>query len=171
MLHNATLLVALAAAALSPGQKPKSVKLAGDDGGRTDGAAWTSDSIKDKVWAVFYVDPDEKDSNEALEAALKAQDFPKEKYGSMAVINMAATWLPNAAIASSLKSKQADYPDTVYVKDLNKVLVKEWGLKDDAYDVLVFDRSGKVVYAKDGVFTKQDTTAMIDAIKAAIAAP
>ncbi len=171
MLTHATLLVALAAAALVPGQKPKTVVLKGDDGGKVDGTPWSSDSIKDKVWAFFYVDPDEKSANEAMEAALKEQSFPKDKYSSMAVINMAATWLPNAAIASSLKSKQEDYPDTVYVKDLNKVLVKEWGLKDDSYDALVFDRTGKVVFAKDGAFSKADTQAMIDAIKKALAAP
>jgi predicted transcriptional regulator len=171
MLHNLTLAAALSAAALLPGQKPKTVVLKGEDGGLVDGTPWTSDLIKDKVWAVFYVDPDEKDANEALEAALKAENFPKDKYASMAIINMEATWLPNAAIASSLKSKQADFPDTMYVKDMKKALVHAWGLKDDAYDALVFDRTGRLVFAKDGAFTKPDTAAMIAAIRAAIAAP
>ena len=147
------------------GDKPKTVALSGDLGGRVDGSAWSSDSIKGKVYAFFYVDPDEKGANEDMEVALKAENFPKEKYGSIAIINMDATWLPNAAIASSLESKQKDYPDTIYVKDLKKTLVKEWKLIDDQYDVLVFDKQGKVVYAKDGKLAKTDIEAMIAAIK------
>lgn len=171
MLLHTSLLVALAAAALVPGQKPSTIVLKGDDGGKVDGTPWSSDSLKGKVYSVFYVDPDEKGANEAMEVALKAQNFPKDTYGSVAVINMEATWLPNAAIASSLKAKQEEYPDTIYVKDLTKTLVKTWGLKDDAYDTLVFDKSGNVVFSKDGTLSKADTQAMIATIKAALAAP
>lgn len=168
MLHQAALLITLAASALAVGQKPKSVTLKGDNGGRVDGTSWTSDSLNGKVSALFYVDPDEKDANEALELALKDAAFPKDKYQSVAVINMEATWLPNAAIASSLKAKQEQYPDAIYVKDMSKVLVKEWGMKDDAYDVLVFDKEGKILFSKEGAFSKQDIAAMIETIKKAL---
>ena len=166
-------LCATAATALAPtahaapplDEKPKMVKIAGDDGGRLDGQPWSSEMITGKVWSLFYVDPDEKSANEELEQALKAQQFPKDRYGSIAVINMAATWLPNAAIASTLESKQKEFPETVYVKDLKKVLVKEWAMKDDSYDVLLFDKQGKLIFAKDGPFAKADMEALIAAIK------
>ena len=53
-------------AAPSLNQKPKSVEIKDDKGGRNDGTPWSSDMIKDKVWAVFYVDPDHRDKNERL---------------------------------------------------------------------------------------------------------
>lgn len=158
-------------AAPAVGEKPKTVVLKGDLGSKVDGSEWSSEMIKGKVWALFYVDPDEKDSNEELEKALDAQKFDKVKYSSIGVINMDATWLPNAAIASALKGKQEDYPDTTYVKDLDKVLVKEWKMKDDAYNVLVFDKQGKVLFAKDGKFAKADIDQMIGVIKANLDAP
>jgi YtfJ family uncharacterized protein len=123
------------------------------------------------VWTLFYVDPDEKDVNEAMEAALKAAKLPKDKYGSIAVINMDATWLPNAALASSLESKQEKYPDVTYVKDYDKVLVKQWKLKDDAYVVVVFDKQGKVLWSKDGAFSKDDTNKLLEVIKAHLEDP
>lgn len=147
------------------GEKPPTVKIGGENGGLISGKEWSSDTLKGRIWAVFYVDPDEKDANEALETALADQKFPKEKYASTAIINMDATWLPNAAIASSLESKQEKYPDTVYVKDLKRVLVKEWKMTDDSYDVLVFDKQGKILFAKDGKFAKADIDALIDTIK------
>lgn len=168
-----TLFPVLVAAALSLtlGQKPKPVAISGEKGGKLDGTAWSSEMITGKVWALFYVDPDEKDLNEDLEKALEAKKFDLKKYGSMGIINMEATWLPNAAIASALKGKQEDYPDTVYVKDLDKVLVKEWKLADDAYNAVVFDKKGNVIFAKDGKFAKSDIDAMIDAIQKNLDAP
>ena len=67
--------------------------------------------------------------------------------------NMAATWLPNFAINMKLKSKQEKHKETVYVKDLDKTLVKKWGLSDDNSDVIVFGKDGRVLYSVDGKFT------------------
>ena len=66
---------------------------------------------------------------------------------------MAATWLPNFAINMKLKSKQEQYKSTVYVKDLDKTLVKKWGLSDDNSDVVVFGKDGSVLFSVDGKFT------------------
>jgi predicted transcriptional regulator len=162
------LLGAAPVAAANPGvgEKPAPVTISGEEGGRVDGQAWSSDMIKDKAFAFFYVDPDAKDINGDMEQALKAEAFPKERYGSIAVINMDATWLPNAAIASSLKSKQEEFPEVTYVKDLKKKLVTAWKMKDDDYDVLVFAPDGKVVFSRSGQLSKADIAEMIAAIKA-----
>jgi predicted transcriptional regulator len=153
------------AAPLPVGQKPATVSLSGDAGGRTDGTPWSSDTLKGKVWAVFYVDPDHEDANPDLEKAMKNENYPRDKYGSVAIINMAATWKPNAIISSVLKSRQEEFPDTVYVKDMDKALVGKWKLTDSDYDVMVFDKQGAVVYAKDGAFSKQDIKDCLDVIK------
>lgn len=165
MLAFLLLLSGHAFATPAVGTKPPTVTIQGEDGGRLDGSAWSSEMIKGKVWALFYVDPDNRNDNEELEQALQKESFPKDKYGSIGMINMAGSWLPNGIIASSLEDKQEKYPDTVYVKDLKKVLVEKWKMTDDQYDVLVFDKQGQVIYAKDGVFSKADITAMITAIK------
>ena len=66
---------------------------------------------------------------------------------------MAATWLPNMVINIKLKSKQEKHKSTVYVKDLEKILVKKWGLKDDDSNIMLFGKDGKVLYSVDGKFT------------------
>src|SRR5690606_27897574 len=95
-----------ATAAPKLNERPPLVELKGDLGGRIDGSPWTSEMLKDKVWGFFYVDPDHRDLNEHLKEALDKAQFAKEKYGSVAVINMDASWLPNAIIASSIESNQ-----------------------------------------------------------------
>jgi len=136
--------------AIELGSVPTEVTLEGENGGKADGSAWNSSELKRKVYVVFYVDPDEKDRNSALSKALKKRHFDRKKYGSVAIVNLAATWLPNIAIESKLKAKQKKFPDTIYVKDKKKVLVKEWNLADDNSDILIFDKKGKLIYKKFG---------------------
>ena len=141
-------------AELPIGEIPPKVILKDDLGGRLDGTQWSSEELAfGKVIVLFYVDPDESELNNHVSDALKAENYPKEKYGSIGMANMAATWLPNFAINMKLKSKQEQYKSTVYVKDLEKTLVKKWGLSDDNSDVVVFGKDGRVLYSVDGKFT------------------
>ena len=148
--------------AVELGQVPSPVTIEGDNGGRTDGKAWSSSMLKGKVHTLFYVDPDEKDLNNAFADALKAKKFSRKKFNSVAIINLAATWLPNAIIESKLKDKQKKFPHTIYVKDKKKVLVKEWKLADDNSDILIFNKKGKLIYKK---FGKVSDTEIIEVIK------
>jgi len=153
-------------AELPVGKVPPKVLLEGDLGGRLDGTKWSSEElVSGKVTILFYVDPDESDLNNHVSEAIKAEKFPREKYGSVAIINMAATWLPNFAINVKLKSKQEEYKTTVYVKDLQKSLVKRWGLTDDNSDVVVFDKDGKVLFSYDGKFSGDQVQEIIEIIK------
>ena len=141
-------------AELPIGEIPPKVVLKGDLGGRIDGTQWSSEElVSEKIIVLFYVDPDESELNNHVSDALKAENYPKEKYGSIGMANMAATWLPNFAINMKLKSKQEKHKETVYVKDLDKTLVKKWGLSDDNSDVIVFGKDGRVLYSVDGKFT------------------
>jgi predicted transcriptional regulator len=162
---------AAAAAPLAVGTKPPAVTIKDDDGAKVDGSAWSSDSMLGKVALLLYVDPDKRDANEAFEAELKKADLPHDKFQSVAVINMDASWLPNGIIASSLASKQEKYPNTVYVKDLKKVLVDKWKLTDDEYVAVVFDRDGKVAATREGAIGAADTKTIIDTLRKLIDAP
>lgn len=152
-------------AELELGKVPKTISLEGKKGGRLDGTPWSSAEFKDKIMTLFYVDPDEKDLNNEASDALKKEDFPPEKFQSYAIINMDATWLPNFAISASLEEKQKIYTTTIYVRDYKKELVKEWGLADNNSDVLVFDKSGKLIFRKDGKLNAEEIKTLIKTIK------
>ncbi len=151
--------------ALETGSTIPSTTLEGEYGGKLDGSAFHSDSLRDKVHVVFYVDPDEKDLNNPLSDALKAEEFDRSKFASVAIINMDATWLPNFAIASSLEEKQEKFPNTLYVKDLQKVLVEQWSIADDNSDVIVIDKSGNVLYVYEGELDEEQIRTVIDLVK------
>jgi YtfJ family uncharacterized protein len=144
---------------------PEKVVLTKDIGSRIDGTAWSSEELKGKVSVLFYVDPDFKDLNNDASEALKSKGYPRDKFQSYAVINMAATWLPNFVINSSLKEKQERYPTTIYVRDFKKILVQKWGLSDDNSVVLAFDKDGRVVFRKDGKLGPAEIEALTTTIE------
>ena len=152
-------------AELPIGEIPPKIVLKGDLGGRIDGTQWSSEElVSEKIIVLFYVDPDESELNNHVSDALKAEDYPKEKYGSIGMANMAATWLPNFAINMKLKSKQEKHKNTLYVKDLDKTLVKKWGLSDDNSNVVVFGKNGRVLYSVDGKFTDAQVKEIVKVI-------
>ena len=165
ILVSLYLFIPQAFAELNIGEVPKTVTLADKLGGRLDGSPWSSTELTGKVSVIFYVDPDEKDLNNAASEALKAEGFSLEKYQSYGIINMAATWLPNFAISSSLEKKQKAYPSTIYVRDYKKALVDQWGIADDTSDVLVFDKTGKLVFKKDGLLSEQEVKTLVETVR------
>lgn len=165
ILILACLLTQVCWAGLKIREVPHEVALKGELGGRLDGSSWSSNELRGKVSVLFYVDPDEKDLNNEASEALKQEKFSLQKYQSFAIINMGATWLPNFVISSSLEEKQKRYPNTIYVRDYKKVLVKTWGIADDNSDVLAFDKSGNLIFWKDGKLTSGDIQKLIQAIR------
>jgi len=147
------------------GTTPPVITLSGKEGGKVTGGNWSSSEIRGKVFTLFYVDPDESELNNHVSDALKKEKFPENVFGSIAVINMAATWKPNFAIESVLKGKQEKFTRTIYVKDIQKKLVKKWGLKDDSYHILIFDKKGKLAYSKYGKLSESDLKEFIKKIK------
>ena len=165
VLFVVLLVPAAAWAGAEVGQVPSKVELKDSLGGRLDGKPWSSDELKGKVHVLFYVDPDEKDTNNEASEAIDKEKFPTEKFQSVAIINMAATFMPNFLISSSVKEKQEKYPRTLYLRDYKKVLVQEWKLADDSSDILAFDKAGKIIFRKDGKLTPEEIQKLIKAIK------
>ena len=152
--------------ALKIGEVPQSISIYGKKGGMAlDGSRWDSSSIRDKVFVMFYVDPDEKDTNSHFSDLLKKKKYDRAKYGSIAVVNLAATWKPNFIIEQLLETKQKDFPDTIYIKDKDKIFVKMWYIADDSSNILIFSKDGKVLFYKAGKMTKKDIQKAFDIIE------
>jgi len=164
ILVSVVFLISQAAQAIEMGQIPPKVELKEKLGGRLDGTPWSSEELQGKVHVLFYVDPDEKDTNNDASDALDREKFPGDKYQSVGIINMAASWLPNFAISSAVKDKQKRYPRTIYVRDYKKVLVNAWKIADDSSNILAFDKEGKLIFRKDGKLTPEEIKTLIKVI-------
>jgi predicted transcriptional regulator len=151
--------------AVEVGQPLPQLTLSGKKGGCADGKPFDSDTLKGKTTVIFYVDPDKKSLNEAFTDALHARHFDRSRYQSVAIVNMAATWMPDFAIAAALKSKQEKYPDTLYVKDKVKKGVKVWHMADDDANFMVVSPKGEVLYYKAGKIPESEFERIFETIQ------
>ena len=66
--------------------------------------------FKGKVLYIAYIDPDEKDTNNHVEDALKKEKdsggLDKTRYQRFGIVNLKASMMPNFLIKSAIKSKQ-----------------------------------------------------------------
>jgi hypothetical protein len=155
------ILVSLAIAELPLNKKPVELELGGTCGGRLNGDVWRSSEIAGKVFSLYYIDPDEAELNSPLFEALKAENFPKDKIQSIAVINMKATWVPKNVLSMALARKQKRFPWTLYIKDNCRVVTEMWKLTDHSSDILLFNQAGEVVFSKDGKMSESQIREMI----------
>jgi predicted transcriptional regulator len=139
--------------ALEVGDKVPYVELSGTDGGYLDANKWKSTDMDAKINIIFYVDPDLKDLNDLFAGELQELHLSVTELKVFVIINMRASWIPNMLIDTVLKSKQKKFPEAQYVKDNNRVLVKNWTLKDDAYDVIVVDKRHEILFSHIGKIT------------------
>ncbi|WP_201351961.1 YtfJ family protein [Hydrogenimonas urashimensis] len=164
----ASFLLILPLVAAEVGKPLPRLQLSGKEGGRVDGSPFDSKRLHGKVTVIFYVDPDKKSLNEPFTEALKAKRFDRSRYRSVAVVNMAATWLPDFAIAAALKSKQKKYPDTLYVRDRRKKGVRVWGVADDEANFLLVSKDGRVLYAASGKIAESEWSEIFSLIERAM---
>ncbi|MCB9061146.1 MAG: transcriptional regulator [Halobacteriovoraceae bacterium] len=139
--------------------------MSGDIGHKINGDEWKSTEFQKKVTIVFYVDPDKKDVNEHVGEALSKEQFDLKNYQSYAIINMDATMTPNFILNSILSKKQKKYPNTIYVKDFTKHLVKTWNLQDDQSHILLFDKSGRLIFEQYDKLNDKSVNELINLIK------
>ena len=142
--------------ALTIGETPKPITLSKENGSCANGEDWNSSMLIGKTHLLLYVDPDKKGDNEAFLDTLKSKQYDPKVFSMVAIINLEATWLPNFAIEKKLKAQQEKFPNTLYVKDKTKYLVKEWKLADDNSNIVLFDKEGKVIYTHVGEMNEDE---------------
>ena len=124
--------------------------------------------FKGKVLYIAYVDPDEKDTNNHVEDALKKErdsgGLDKTRYEGFGIVNLKASMMPNFLIKSAIKSKQ-EKTGAIILLDLDYTILNLWGLKNDSSDVVVLDKERICRYVYNGKLPPEELAKMIQIIK------
>jgi len=160
-----TFVIASLFAEVNREQPLPTITLQGDTGGHYNGDTWDSSTLQGKTTMLMYVDPDEKSKGEIFKPTIEAleKDLDFSRFQILVILNLDATWKPNAVIRSMMKSKVTDYPKRTYILDNSSVLVKNWGLQDDEYNTLLINDEGRVIYSHSGEWT-DDEMKQIDSL-------
>ncbi len=152
LILSGALLVSSLMAEVSMTDTLSPITLEGKQGGYYDGTTWKSSMLEGKTTMLMYVDPDEKSKGEVYKPTIEAleKDLDFNKFQIVVILNLKATWKPNAVIEMLLKKKSKNYPKRIYVLDKDSILVKEWKLADNEYNTLVINKESKVIYSHSG---------------------
>lgn len=120
--------------------------LSEDKGGSINGEEWKSSDLKNKLNIIFYVAPNQQNDVEPLLNKIDSAGYNFESVEVTLVINTEATWIPNSIIEGKVKDKAEDDTTKNYVLDKDKVLLSEWNLSEDNPNIIVVDKSAKVIY-------------------------
>lgn len=120
--------------------------LSEDKGGNINGTEWKSSDLKNKLNIVFYVAPNQQDNVEPLLIKIDSAGYFLEYVKITLIINTEATWIPNGIIEGKVKGRAKDDTTKSYVLDKDEVLLREWNLSEDNPNIIVVDKSGKVIY-------------------------
>lgn len=164
------LLISSSLQAAVVGKVVPDLNLTGDDGGFVDNRPFYFKNLRGKIFVIMFADPDEKGEGEILNETLNKakENFPDNTMQSIALINLKATWKPNWIINKILKSKQKKFPNAWFVKDVNGKMMREWGLKDDAYECLIINENGILIKYETAPFDQAKVDEIIDAIESEV---
>ncbi len=138
------------------------------DSGSLNGDDWDSSIMKGKAYILFYVSPKKKDLNNDASDELKKQKFDFDVFGSVAVIDLKSSWIPNGLITRAIKKKQLKYPRTIYLKDKKRFLHKSLDFKPSGNDIFAFDKEGKEIFRQSGKLSDEDTQKLIKILRESI---
>lgn len=165
VLFLAALAAAAAAAELKVGDRAPDFRLK-DPSGREYTLA--DPRFQGKVLYIAYVDPDEKDTNNHVEEALKkereAGGLDRNRYEGLGIANLKASALPNFLIKASIKSKQ-EKTGALILLDYDYTILNLWGLANDSSDVVVLDKERICRYRYDGKLPAEEVARLISVIK------
>ena len=134
------------------------LSLEGDNGGYYSGKTWDSTMLEGKTTMLMYVDPDERGKGEVFKPTIAGfeNDLDFDKFQIVVIINLNATWKPDAIIKKMMKSKVDEHPKRIYILDVQSSLVKKWNLPDDEYNTLVINPNTEVIYQHAGEWNNEE---------------
>jgi hypothetical protein len=151
--------------AVNIGETLPEITLEKDHGGNSSNHSWHSKTLEGKVHVLLYMDPDERKEVMTFLDKLIKQNYSHEDYSTVAIVNLAATWMPNAILETMLGKKQKELQNTEFIFDKSKYLIEKWQLKDDASNILVLDKSMKVLYQNKDTLSHNEIEKILKIIK------
>lgn len=123
-----------------------------------------------KIIAIFYNDADEADMNDPLADAIKAKDFPKDKYRGIGIADLADSKAPNFIIRKIIRGKIEKYKSTI-LTDPDRLLPAAWGLGDcnNTSTFILIGKDKKVKHIQAGPIRGAEINAIVEMIAGLIA--
>ncbi len=132
---------------------------------------WTTQQMLGKVRVIQAIAgrSSAKEMNAPLMSAITAAKFPAESYQTTTIINQDdAIWGTSSFVKSSAQDSKKEFPWSSMVLDESGLVANTWELKPESSAIIVQDKQGKVLFAKEGPLEQDEIKHVIELIKQSI---
>lgn len=129
---------------------------------------WSSKKLVGKTRMILHIAGrlSAKELNEPLIEAIKQKKFDQKKYQTTTIINTDDTMLGTGFfVRSSIEDSKREFPFSQIIVDNDGVVKKTWQLKPKSSTIIVLNKKGDVLFAKDGALTSEETNNVINLIE------
>jgi YtfJ family uncharacterized protein len=129
---------------------------------------WDTSMLPGKVQVLQYLAARMTASkiNEPFTDALREANFSPEKQVTTTVINTNdVMWGTTAFVKSELKSNKKKYPHARMIADSTGKGLDAWSLKKEGSAIAVLDKTGKVIFYKEGAMTAAEIKSTLTLIQ------
>lgn len=141
------------------------ILLSGDD---VSYQTWNSQELAGKVRVIQAIAgrSSAKEMNAPLMTAITAAKFPEQSYQTTTVINQDdAIWGTGSFVKSSAQDSKKEFPWSSIVLDESGKVASAWQLKEESSAIIVQDKSGNVLFVKEGTLNQTDINQVIELVK------
>ncbi|KDM92544.1 hypothetical protein EA58_06265 [Photobacterium galatheae] len=129
---------------------------------------WQSKQLTGKVRVIQAIAG--RSSAKALNApmieAIKAANLPHDQYQTTTIINQDdAIWGTGSFVKSSAEDSKKEFSWSSIVLDANGQVRSRWALEEESSAIIVLDKTGKVVFVKDGQLSDSDIQQVMSKIQ------
>ena len=130
--------------------------------------AWSSKKLASKIRTILHIAGrlSAKELNEPLIESIKQKKFDQKKYQTTTIVNTDDTILGTGFfVRNSIEDSKRKFPFSQIIVDNKGVVKKAWQLKPKSSTIIVLNKNGEVLFAKDGALTSQETSKVIKLIE------
>lgn len=130
---------------------------------------WSSSQLTGKVRLIQHIAgrSSAKALNAPLIEAIKAAKFGHHRYQTTTIVNLDdALFGTGAFVLSSVKQSKAQFPWSSFVLDSDGRVRQAWGLQEESSAIMLLDKSGKVLFCKEGALTPDEVSQLLSTIQA-----
>ncbi|MGL5949638.1 MAG: YtfJ family protein [Aeromonas sp.] len=130
---------------------------------------WQSQVLTGKVFLIQHIAG--RTSAKALNApmieAIKAAKFDQSRYQTVTIINSDdAIWGTSGLVKSSAEETKLAFPWSALIIDSQGVAQKTWALAKESSAIALLDKSGQVLFVKEGELTPAEIVRVLALIRA-----
>lgn len=125
---------------------------------------WSSSELAGKVRIVQYIAgrKSAKKKNAMLIKAVKAANFPQDRFQPTTIVNTDDVIFGTGLfVLGKIEKNKRRYPWAQFIIDSSGLGRKTWQLNEMSSTILVLDKEGRVLWAKDGDLTPKEVHQVI----------